>query len=58
MSESSIVALPAVVEISLLVCLTLRSWRLIQNLCGFSTRTAMGQSFIMTLLFEDVSCHL
>jgi hypothetical protein len=42
-------ALPAIVEICLLVYLTLRSWRHIQNLCGFSTPTAMGQSFIMTL---------
>jgi hypothetical protein len=31
-----------------LVCLTLRDWRHIQNLCGFSTPTAMGQSFMMT----------
>jgi hypothetical protein len=26
-----------------------RGWRHIQNLCGFLTPTAMGQSFIMTL---------
>jgi hypothetical protein len=32
-----------------LVCLTLRGWRHIQNLYGFSTPTTMGQSFIMTL---------
>jgi hypothetical protein len=35
-----------IVEICLLVCLTLRGWRPIQNLCGFSRLTAMGQSFI------------
>jgi hypothetical protein len=29
--------------------LRLRVWRHIQNLCGFSTPTTMGQSFIMTL---------
>jgi hypothetical protein len=34
---------------NLLVCLTLRGWRHIQNLCGFSTPTAMGQSFIIVL---------
>jgi hypothetical protein len=44
-----VVAILAVVEICLLVCLTLRGWRQIQNLCGLSTPTAMGQSFIMTL---------
>jgi hypothetical protein len=44
MSETCI-ADTAVVEI----CLTLRGWRHIQNLCGFSTPTAMGQLFIMTL---------
>jgi hypothetical protein len=50
----------AVVEICRLVCLTLRGWRHIQNLCGFSTPTAMGQSFIMTLYYkiEDLRCFL
>jgi hypothetical protein len=43
------VALLAVVEIGLLVCLTLRGWRHIQNLCGFSTPTTVVQYFIMTL---------
>jgi hypothetical protein len=43
------VALLAVVEVCLVVCLTLRDWRHIKNLCGFSTTTAMGQSFIITL---------
>jgi hypothetical protein len=28
-------------------------WRHIQNLCRFSTPTAMGQSFIMTLYFLE-----
>jgi hypothetical protein len=36
-----------IVEICLLVCLTLQSMLHIQNLCRFSTPTAMGQSFIM-----------
>jgi hypothetical protein len=31
------------------VCLTLRGWRHILNLRGFSTSTAVGKSFIMTL---------
>jgi hypothetical protein len=47
------VALLAVVEICLLVCLTLRSRRHIQNLCGFPTPTAMGQSFIITLYKQE-----
>jgi hypothetical protein len=36
---------------STLVCLTLRGWRHIQNVCGFSRPTAMGQSFIITLYY-------
>jgi hypothetical protein len=40
-----------------LVSLTLRGWRHIQNLCGFSTPTAMGQSFIMTLHKLPSSSH-
>jgi hypothetical protein len=49
------VALAAIVEIYLLVCLTLRGWRHIQNLCGFSTLTVMGQSFITTLYIKEIS---
>jgi hypothetical protein len=51
---SPMVAILAVVEICLLICITLRGWRHIQNLCGFSKPTAMGQSFIMTLYYEIV----
>jgi hypothetical protein len=32
-----------------------RYWRQIQNLCGFSTPTAMGQSFIITLYFVFIA---
>jgi hypothetical protein len=32
-----------------------RYWRHIQNLCGFSTPTAMGQSFIITLYFVFIA---
>jgi hypothetical protein len=38
-------------NLSTIVCLTLRGCRHIQNLCGFSTPTAMGQAFIMTLFY-------
>jgi hypothetical protein len=31
--------------------------RHIQNLCGFSTPTAMGQSFIMTLYYDAFQFH-
>jgi hypothetical protein len=44
-------------EIYLLFCLTLRGWRHIQNLCGFSTPAAVGQSFVMTLYKLPSSSH-
>jgi hypothetical protein len=43
------VALLAVVEIKFTSLANVASLRHIQNLCGFSTPTAMGQLFIMTL---------
>jgi hypothetical protein len=48
MSETSIAFL-AVVEIKFTSLANVARLRHIQNLCGFSTPTAMGQSFIMTL---------
>jgi hypothetical protein len=43
------VALLAVVEIKFTSLVNVARLRHIQNLCGFSTPTAMGESFIMTL---------
>jgi hypothetical protein len=55
MSETKVALLPAsAVEICLLVCLTLRGWRHIQNLYAFSTPTTVVQYFIMTLHIKSI----
>jgi hypothetical protein len=51
-------ALLAVVEIKFTSLANVARLRHIQNLCGFSTPTAMGQSFIMTLYILTLEEYL
>ncbi|KAH0819857.1 hypothetical protein GEV33_002934 [Tenebrio molitor] len=54
-SRELVVALLAAVEIKFTSLANVARLRHIQNLCGFSTPTAIGQSFIMTLYYR--SCN-